>query len=216
VFGGRLRPSCNLLPPNVVGYRELDCAYGDPAGEPDLEKARRLVEQSGYAGNKVTVLTDSADPRPAIADYYRDALSEIGFDAEIKTLDPQVYFEHVGQRQTKAQTGVTAWYQDFPHPGDFFEPLLGADALKAPVTFNQSFVNDPHIEAVLDELRGQDPEEVADQWAELDDYVVNQKAYVAVYGNEKSSILMSERMNFDDCSGIHPVYKTDWSLFCLK
>jgi hypothetical protein len=31
-----LEPSWSFLPPNVVGYKELDCACGDPAGEPDL------------------------------------------------------------------------------------------------------------------------------------------------------------------------------------
>ena len=44
VFGGRLTPGCNFLPPGVTGYEELDCKYGDPNGEPDIEKAKELVE----------------------------------------------------------------------------------------------------------------------------------------------------------------------------
>lgn len=216
VFGGRLEPSCNFLPPAVVGYKKLACKYGDPNGKPDLEKAKQLVEQSGYQGEEVTVWTNNKDPRPAIADYYRDVLSQIGFKAKIKTLDQQVYFEQIGLKRTKAQTGFTDWYQDFPHPGDFFEPLLGGDALKAEVTFNQSFVDDPELNKRLEELRAEDPEKAAEQWAELDDYVVNQKAYLVPYGNEKASSFFSERMDFENCSGVHPVWKNDWSLFCLK
>ncbi|MBD0280864.1 MAG: hypothetical protein ICV69_01510 [Thermoleophilaceae bacterium] len=216
VFGGRLQPSCNFLPPGVVGYEELDCKYGDPNGGADLEKARELVERSGYEGEEVTVWTSSGDPWEAIGDYYRDVLAQIGFEARMKALDQQLFFELTGLRRTKAQTGFTSWLQDFPHPGDFFEPLLGADALKAEPTLNNGFVNDPHIEEALDALRGEDPERAAGEWAELDDYVVNEKAYVAPYGNEKTSTFFSERMDFENCSGVHPVWKNDWILFCLK
>jgi hypothetical protein len=37
-----------------------------------------------------------------------------------------------------------------------------------------------------------------------------------VYGNELATSFFSERMDFQNCSGVHPVYKNDWSLFCLK
>jgi peptide/nickel transport system substrate-binding protein len=216
VFGGRLEPSCNFLPPGVVGYEELDCKYGDPNGDPDLEQAKELVRRSGYEGEEVIVWTTAGDPWEAIADYYRDVLDQIGFDARTRTLGERVYFEQIGLRRTQAQTGFTSWVQDFPHPGDFFEPLLGADALKAEVTLNNGFVNDPHIEEVLDELRGEDPEDVADEWAALDDYVINEKAYVVPYGNEKASSFFSERMDFENCSGVHPVWENDWTAFCIK
>ncbi len=216
VFGGRLTPGCNFIPPGVVGYKEADCAYGDPAGEPDIEKAKELVKQSGYEGEKVTYWVNNKDPRPAIADYFRDMLNEIGFEADIKTLDQQVYFEQIGLKRTNAQTGFTDWFQDYPHPGDFVESLLSTRALQSEVTFNQGFVSDPELDKKLDELRGLSPEEAADEWAELDNYIVNEKAYVAVYGSEESSSFFSEAMDSENCGGEHPVYKNDWLLFCKK
>ena len=60
------------------------------------------------------------------------------------------------------------------------------------------------------------PKDTADEWNKLDDYVVNQKAYVLPYGNEESTSFFSERMNAKDCSGLHPVYKNDWLQFCQK
>ena len=216
VFGGRLTPGCNFLPPGVVGYKEAECKYGAPDGEPDLAKARELVKQSGYEGEKVTFWTNNKDPRPAIADYFRDVLNEIGFEADVKTLDQQVYFEQIGLKRTKAQTGFTDWYQDYPHPGDFVESLLSTRALSSEVTFNQGFVSDPELDKKLDELRGQDPEDAADEWAELDNYIVNEKAYVLPYGFEESSSFFSERMDAKNCGGVHPVYKNDWLLFCTK
>jgi peptide/nickel transport system substrate-binding protein len=216
IFGGRLKPGCTFLPPALTGYKDYECKYGNPSGEPDIEKAKQLVKQSGYEGEKVTVWTNNKDPRPAIADYYRDVLNQIGFDADIKTLDQQVYFEQVGLRRTKAQTGFTDWYQDYPHPGDFFEPLLSTEATKSEVSFNEGFVSDPHIDSELNKLRGETPEDGAHQWGDLDEYAVNTKAYVAPYGYEESTSFFSERMDADNCAGIHPVYKNDWLLFCKK
>jgi peptide/nickel transport system substrate-binding protein len=216
IFGGRLQPGCTFLPPQLTGYQEFDCKWGDPTGKPDMAKAKELVKQSGYEGEKVTVWTNNKDPRPAIADYYRDVLNEIGFQADTKTLDQQVYFEQIGLPRLEAQTGFTDWYQDYPHPGDFFEALLSSAAIETKPTFNQGFVSDQHIDKTLDELRGERPEDVADEWGELDEYVVNEKAYVVPYGYEESTSFFSERMDAQNCSGIHPVYKNDWLLFCKK
>ena len=219
IFGGRLEPTCNFLPPSYskVGYKELDpCPYGDPAGPPDIEKAKQLVEESGTKGQTVTVWGNNKDPRPAITEYLRDVMTEIGYKAKTKILDQQVYFGQIGDKETKAQAGFTDWYQDFPHPADFFEPNLSAAALKSNPTFNFQFKSDPKLDAALEKLNPEaDASTVADEWAEVDKLVIDQ-AHGAIYGNELSTSFFSDRMDFENCNGVHPVYKNDWSLFCLK
>ena len=64
-------------------------------------------------------------------------------------------------------------------------------------------------------LKPETPQDVADQWAELDRRLV-ESGDIAIYGNELSSTFFSERMDFENCAGVHPVYKNDWALFCLK
>jgi len=64
-------------------------------------------------------------------------------------------------------------------------------------------------------LAGSDPATKADEWAALDRSVID-NANVAVYGNQLSTSFFSERMDVENCSGVHPVYRNDWSLFCLK
>jgi peptide/nickel transport system substrate-binding protein len=219
IFGGRLQPTCNFLPPAYegTGYEQIDpCPYGDPGGGPNLAKARQLVKQSGYAGMSVTVWGNNKDPRPAIVDYYRDVLDQIGFKAKTKILDQQVYYGTIGLKKTKAQTGYTGWYQDFPHPADFFEPNLSKKALASSPTFNFQFKSNPVVDRELETLTPEtNPATVASEWAKLDRTVV-EDANVAVYGNELSTSFFSERMDFQNCSAVHPVYKNDWSLFCLK
>ena len=44
--------------------------------------------------------------------------------------------------------------------------------------------------------------------------MVNEKARAPT--SEESSSFFSERMDAENCAGIHLVYKNDWPLFCLK
>lgn len=217
IFGGRLTPSCTFLPPGVAGHETReDCPYGRPDGPPDLDTARRLVKRSGTNGTEVTVWTNNKDPRPAIGQYYADVLNDIGYEAKLKTLDEQVYFQQVGNVKTRAQTGFTNWFQDFPHPADFFEPLLGGEGLAETNNTNLGLVDDPSVNRTIARLvREPDLERVAEEWRTLDREVVD-KALVVPYGHEKATSFFSERMDVESCSGVHPVWKNDWLLFCRK
>ena len=218
IFGGRLEPGCNFLPPAMPGYQKQSCPYGDPNGPGNVAKAKSLVKSSGTAGQKVTVWTNTKAPRPAIGDYLRSTLNSIGYKASLKTLNQDVYFDLIGRKSSKAQIGFDDWFQDFPNPADFFQNLLTAEALTSTPTFNNGFVNDPDVNKKVAKLsKVVDPKKVASQWAALDREVVNPpKSYVAPYGHEKASTFMSERMNFKDCAGVHNVYRNDWAVFCLK
>jgi peptide/nickel transport system substrate-binding protein len=216
VFSGRLDPGCTFIPKSVIGHEEGDCPYGDPKGKGNIAKAKELVKKSGTEGQTVTMWTNNKDPRPAIGDYMRDLLNQIGYKAKLKTLDQQVYFDQVGQKRNKAQIGFTDWFMDFPHPSDLLEPAVAGAALESSPTFNTSFVDDPVLNKKIADLVTQDPEKVAAQYTELDKYIVQEKAYLAPYGTEQSTSFFSERMNAKECGGVHPFYKNDWLQFCLK
>ena len=164
------------------------------------------MEKSGTKGQEVTVWTNNKSPRDKIAVYYAGVLNDIGYKTKIKTLDQQVYFDRIGTKSSKAQTGFTDWYQDFPHPADFFQPLLTADSLQSTPTSNQGFVNDSTINKKSESLvQEPDLEKAAPDWGDLDEYVVKDKAYIVPYGYEKATSFFSERMDFKNCAGVHPV-----------
>jgi peptide/nickel transport system substrate-binding protein len=219
IFGGRLHPSCNLLPPGMVGYSPIThCPWGDPNGPGNIAKATALVKSAGLTGAPVTVWTNTKDPRPAIADYLRSTLDQIGFKASTKTLNQTVFFATIGNPKTKAQIGFDDWFQDYPHPGDFMWNLLTTDSSKSVPTFNDGFISDPYIDRQVDNLDAQQPERVAAGWAALDKYVNDpQHAYVAPYGNEEDTAFYSTRMNVSSCSGYpNLAHRVDWLLLCLK
>jgi peptide/nickel transport system substrate-binding protein len=219
IFGGRLHPTCNLLPPGMVGYTEINpCPWGDPNGPGDIAKAQQLVKSAGLAGTPVTFWTNSKDPRPAIGAYMASLLNQIGFKANIKTLNQTVYFSTIGNPKTKAQIGFDDWFQDFPHPGDFIGNLLTTEAAKSVPSFNNGFVSDPHIDRQTAALDAQQPPAVASGWAALDKYINSpEEAYVAPYGNEEDTAFYSSRMNVAQCSGYPSlVHRVNWLLLCLK
>ncbi|HWF52655.1 MAG TPA: ABC transporter substrate-binding protein [Solirubrobacteraceae bacterium] len=219
IFGGRLHPTCNLLPPGMVGYTPITpCPWGDPNGPGNIAKAQALVKSAGLTGSPVTVWTNTKDPRPAIADYLRSTLDQIGFKASTKTVNQTVYFSTIGDPKTKAQIGFDDWFQDFPHPGDFMGNLLTTAAAKSLPSFNSGFVSNPYIDSQVNKLDAQPAASVASGWAALDKYVNDpQHAYVVPYGNEEDTAFYSTRMNVSQCSGYpNLAHRVDWSLLCLK
>ena len=94
--------------------------------------------------------------------------------------------------------------------------MISGDAITESNNLNLSNSDDPDIDRKIDELKSEpDVHKVTDEWAELDKELVK-KAYVAPYGNEEASSFFSERMDFENCAGVHPVYGNNWAQFCLK
>ena len=217
LFGGRLEPSCNFLPSNMAGYEEIDpCPFGDPAGEPDIDKARQLIEKAGVKGMPVTAYTNNDENRPEIGQYLTDLLNQIGLKAELKIIDGGVYFQTIGNAKTEAQIGFLNWFQDFPHPGNFLF-LVDGDSIQPVNSQNPSNIDDPELNKIIDQANSgpaTDPE-VQEAVAEADRLLI-EKSYVAPYGSEKLATFLSERMDFENCSLFHPVYQNDYSSFCLK
>jgi peptide/nickel transport system substrate-binding protein len=216
LYGGQLEPSCNFLPPAMQGYEKLDpCPWGDPTAPPDVEKARQLIEESGEKGTEVTVWGNTDNPTPKTTEYYADVLNKIGLKATPKIVDAGVYFQTIGNAKTRAQTGYAGWFQDFPHPANFFQ-LVTKVGIQPTNSINYGNVDDPEITAGYEELK-QAPnlEEVADDWAALDKQL-SEEAHLAVFGTAKEALHLSERMDFDNCASVHPLYKLDYSSLCLK
>jgi peptide/nickel transport system substrate-binding protein len=215
LFGGRLEPGCNFLPPNMAGYEEIDpCPWGDPNEPGDLEKARQLIKDAGVEGDPVEVFTNNDENRPEIGQYLTDTLNKIGLKAELTVLDGGVYFQTVGNDKTKPQVGMANWYQDFPHPANFLF-LIDGDTNQPTNNQNYGRVDDPKLNKVIDQVEAASADGATEQAAEADRIAV-EEAYVAPYGSEKFTTFFSERMDFENCSLFHPVYQNDYSSFCLK
>ncbi|MDQ2750875.1 MAG: ABC transporter substrate-binding protein, partial [Actinomycetota bacterium] len=107
------RPTCQLVPPSVSGYRPY-CPYtidADTTGQwkaPDLGKAESLIEASGTRGEAVIVW--------AFPDYVTEAkyvvalLTRLGYKATLHYVpDDATYFADLARTPT-AQAGMFGWF----------------------------------------------------------------------------------------------------------
>jgi peptide/nickel transport system substrate-binding protein len=214
--GGNFTQTCWFLPEGLIGHPTTPCPYGDPNGAPDLAKAKQLVQQSGMAGQPVTVWSETRSPRKEFVAYYTDVLNQIGFKAKSRIISDAQYFATIGNLKTEPQTGFADWNQDFPNPSDFYL-LLDANTTQQTNNENFSQVNDPFIQSelkVLNAVPADKLDTVAARWQKLDAYVA-QKAYIASFGQEKQPMFFSNRINFPSAI-FSPLYGTDFSSIALK
>lgn len=211
VFGGRLHPTQQILPPGMPGYEEFKLYPG-----PDMAKAKALIAEANPADRDITVWTDDEPDRKRIGEYYHDLLTQLGFNATLKVIAGDVYWATIGNQSTPdVDTGFADWFQDFPHPDDFFRPLLNGASILPTNGNNYSRANIPELDAKMNDLLKQQlTDDVKKQYAALDKSYMEQAVW-APYGNEQFTTFLSERMDFDK-SYHHLLFNQDYSSFALK
>ena len=211
-FSGLFTPGCTFLPPKIPGYEARDCPYGDPNGAPQVDRAREMIRAAGAEGARVTVYGNDESPSRGVTFAYARMLRAVGLRPRVRIVDAGVYFTTVGNRRTRAHTGFANWFQDFPHPRNFFF-LVDGDSIQP--TNNQNFgnVDDPELNALFDRVNVAPLDRLAGVAAEADRRIVDQ-AHVAPYGYRKLGFLFSERVP-PQCRALQPVYHVDLARLCV-
>jgi peptide/nickel transport system substrate-binding protein len=211
VFGGRLAPTQQILPPGMPGYQQYKLYPG-----PNIDKAKQLLAEAHPSDMDITVWTDDEPDRKRIGAYYQDVLNQLGFHTTLKIIGGDIYFTTIGNLKTPdLDTGFADWFQDYPHPNDFFEPLLSGESIHPTNNNNYSQTAIPELDkqiADLDTKQLTDPG-VEDQYAALDKSYMEQAAW-APYGNEKFTTFTSDRINFDNVQ-FSLLFNLDYSSFQL-
>ncbi len=147
LFGGtRLAvPSCQVLPPGLPGYQPY-CPY--PL---DFARARRLVAESGTAGQTVTVVIDDSPVARAIGTYLLDVLRDLGFAPRLRSLSSNVQFTYIQNTGNQVQASLTTWYADYPSAANFLGGIFGCSAFRpaSDASPNISGFCDPALDARL-------------------------------------------------------------------
>jgi peptide/nickel transport system substrate-binding protein len=211
IFGGRLHPTQQILPPGMPGYEEYKLYPG-----PDMEKAKALLAEANPTDKDITVWTNDEPDRKRIGEYYHDLLTQLGFNATLKVVAGDVYFATIGNTSAPdLDTGFIDWFQDFPHPDDFFRPLLNGENILPTNNSNYSQVAIPENDATMNKLREQQlNDDVNKQYAALDKSYMQQAVW-APYGNEEYTTFVSDRIVFDEAYS-HLLFNQDYTAFRLK
>lgn len=197
VWGGPevVRVTCQILPPTFPGY-EPYCPYTiRPNGTwtaPDPAMAQGLVDASGTAGTEVTVWATSeamGGYGVPVGQHLVDLLEQLGFDAKLKVVSGERYFEAVSDPSQLVQIGYLAWGSDYLGESGFIP------ALTCVSTGSDRFC-DPTIERRIEQATSMqltDPAASHYAWSELEHDLVDRAPWVPL-GNTIRTILVSQRL----------------------
>jgi peptide/nickel transport system substrate-binding protein len=192
VYSGQIKGTQQILPPGMPGYEKFELYPHD------MEKAKELLKEANPSDMDITVWTDTESPNNEAGEYYEGVLKELGFNTKLKILNADNYFTVIGNQSTPdLDTGWSDWFQDYPHPNDFFQPLLAGESILQ--TNNGNFANfsDPKLNAEIDTLgEEQLGSEQEEKYTELDKKFMEQAPW-APYGTRTLSTFVSSAIDLE-------------------
>jgi peptide/nickel transport system substrate-binding protein len=164
----------------------------------DLEKAQEMIKEANPSDMDITVWTDTESPNNEAGEYLNEVLKELGFNTTLKILNADNYFTVIGNLSTPdLDAGWSDWFQDYPHPNDFFQPLLAGESIQSTNNNNFAQFDDPAVNQQVKKLGaeqlGPDQEKA---YAELDKEVMEEAPW-APYGTRTLSTFVSDAIDLE-------------------
>jgi peptide/nickel transport system substrate-binding protein len=209
IYAGSLTAAHQILPPGMPGHEDFNLfPY-------DLKKAKQLIAEANPSDRDITVWTDNENPNNEAGAYFQDVLTKLGFNAEFKEINADNYFTVIGNQSTPdLDAGWFDWFQDYPHPNDYFQPLLAGESILPVNNANFSMTDIPALNAKIKKLGEEQlgPQQES-EYAELDREYMEQAPW-APYGNQTSTFV-SSAINLDDVI-YNPTFGQDLTSFQFK
>jgi ABC-type transport system substrate-binding protein len=203
LLNGRGKPAVGILPPLMPGY-DLNVKGYDY----DPEAAKELLAEAGYPdGFSTFIECISVDPEPKLCESIQNDLKQIGIDLEVRTLASSTVINDAGTpgKVPMVWSGGLAWTQDYPHPSDFYGPILGCDSA-VEGGWNWAWYCNPELDARELEARGMsDWDASMKEYQEIFQILLDEAVWVPVFHledyNAHSDALHGRVRDF-----IHPVH----------
>jgi len=212
IYGGLATPTENVLPPTYPQYKKISMYPHN------LAKAKQLIQQAGVAGTPVTVWGSNRDQPKQVTEYLADVLNSIGLKATVKIIDGSIYWSTVGNQATKAQVGFADWFQDYPHPLDWFDVMLNGNRITQ--THNNNYSN-ANVTAINNEIEKLKKEPKLDnaantQWAAVDKMVAENALWAPFVNRQFTDFFGTDIDLSGNCYVNHVLYQFDFSQICHK
>ncbi|HUC00023.1 MAG TPA: ABC transporter substrate-binding protein [Solirubrobacterales bacterium] len=210
IYAGQIEPTQQILPPGMPGYEKFE-PYPH-----DMAKAKEMIATADPADRQITVWTDTESPNNEAGEYYEGVLNELGFDADLKIVNSDNYFTLVGNTSTPdLDTGWGNWYQEYPNPNNFFQPLLDGASIAPTNNTNWPQIDVPALNAKIDQLRTEQlgPQQEA-EYAALDEDFMGEAPW-APYGNLQVATFVASSIDLDKVI-FNPTFGQDLTSFQFK
>jgi peptide/nickel transport system substrate-binding protein len=192
IYSGQIKSTQQILPPGMPGYEKFEMYPHD------MGKAKEMLKEANPSDLDITVWTDTESPNKEAGEYYESVLKEMGFNTTLKVINADNYFTVIGNRSTPdLDTGWSDWFEDYPHPNDFFQPLLAGESILQTNNGNFANVDEPELNKEMAKLAEEQlgPEQEA-AYGELDKKYMELAPWVP-YGTRTLDTFVSSRINLD-------------------
>jgi peptide/nickel transport system substrate-binding protein len=210
IYAGSLKANQQILPPGMPGYKKFELyPY-------NMAKAKQMIAEANPSDRDITVWTDDENPNNEATAYYQDVLKKLGFNAKLKEVNAEDYFTLTSNLSTPdLDTGWLDWYEDYPHPNDFFQPLLSGESILPEENSNFAQIDDPALNAKIKKLSEEPlgPKQEA-EYASLDREYMEQAPW-APYGTRTVSTFVSSAIDLEKVV-FNPTFGQDLASFQFK
>jgi len=210
IYTGQLTATHQILPPAMPGYKKFDLyPY-------NMAKAKQLIKEANPSDRNITVWGDSEPENGEATQYYQSVLTKLGFNAKLKEINADNYTSIIGSSSTPdLDTGWYDWFEDYPHPNDFFQPLLAGESIQATNNTNFSQTDIPRLNKRLAKLGEETlgPKQEG-KYAEVDKEFMEEAPWVP-YGTRTESTFVSSAIDLGKVIW-NPTFEDDLTSFQFK
>ncbi|HEX7244864.1 MAG TPA: ABC transporter substrate-binding protein [Solirubrobacterales bacterium] len=210
IYAGSLAATHQVLPEGVPGHKAFNLYPHNMA------TAKRLLAEANPSDREITVWTINESPNDEAGAYFQDVLTKLGFDAKLKTINADNYFAIIGNESTPdLDAGWGNWYEDYPHPNDFFEGPLSGDAIQPTNSYNFARADIPALNEKIARLATEPlgPKQEA-EYAELDKAYMEEAVW-APYGTSTTTTFVNDEIDLDKVV-FNPTFGQSLASFELK
>jgi peptide/nickel transport system substrate-binding protein len=215
------RPTCQVLPPNFPGYRR-HCPYTLSSSDgawtaPDLDRAARLIEESGTAGETVTLWVDRRYFGNRVGRYLKQFLESLRYRPQLRESfpDPGTPADYFTQLQRGARSHHSGPHVAFafagaayPAPSSFFR-----EPFRCRSKFNYGGFCDPALDQRISravELEETDRVGANRLWTQLDREITDKALWVPLFNGYQADLVSKRVGNYQYSPQSGPLLSQMW------
>ena len=203
LFGGPVfaTVTCQPITPGLPGYRRYcpytrhpraDAAYTGP----DLARARRLVAESGTAGERVDVwgMTDNSSVPRGITAYVGGVLRALGYRVHLHLI-PSAKFTQRMRKGLQLSTDGD-WAANYPDPSAYIPQFFGCGGGNSNGYYCNPALDRQMRQARLLELSH--PAKAAALWASIDRQITDDAVWVPTVNQREVDLVSNRLRNYEN------------------
>ncbi|WP_406247459.1 ABC transporter substrate-binding protein [Microbacterium sp. M] len=166
-------PAYSIIPPTVSSFKDFNL-WETEGDKGDSDKAQELLAEAGLAdGFEFTLDIRSQPLMQAQAEAIQEALKKIGVTVNLNVIETSVYYETIGTPSQQHDAAITGWCPDWASSAStIIPPLFDGRNITEKGNSNLAQINDPTINARIDEIGALPADEAVSAWGDLDEEIM--------------------------------------------